>query len=122
MEGERFIELPQHERLVGRLRVHQVHHLHVTLRHADDHVGLGGQFGGQHLAALGGDIDPQILHGSDGVFRWRLAVLCAYTGRFHGEIGVIFLDQITKQALSHRAAADVSGADEQNGMAHTRGR
>ena len=93
----------------------------MTLRHADDHVGLGGQFGGQHLAALGGDIDPQILHGPHGVFRWRLAVLCAYTSRFHGEIGVIFLDQITKQALSHRAAADVSGADEQDGMAHTRG-
>jgi hypothetical protein len=47
-----------------------------------------------------------------------LPVLGAHPGRFHIEVSFVFLNEIPKQALGHRAAADVTGADEQDSTIH----
>ena len=118
MQGQGVVKFPEQKGFIRRVREHQVDHLHVPVGHADDHVGLGGEFGGQHQAPLGGDVDIEILHGADRIPAWRLAVLGAHPGRFHDEVSFVLLDETPEQALGHRAAADVTGADEQDSTSH----
>ena len=121
VHGQGVIKFSQQEGLFCRVRKHEVDHVDMAVRHADDHVGLGGQCGSHHHATLRGDVDIEILHGTDRVLAWRLAVLGAHAGRYHDEVCLVLIDKILEQALGHRAAADIASADEQDCMLHITG-
>ena len=57
---QRLIEFPQEEGFLSRLRVEHHDRVDVAVGHAKDIIRLIDQLRGDHLAALGSDIDPKL--------------------------------------------------------------
>jgi len=112
---EGFVEFAQQKRLLGRLRVQQQDAVHVAVGHADDVIRRLNQVGRQHAAADVRNVYAQFLDRLNRERAGRLTVGRAQPGR-HGLEVILAGHRPPKKAFSHRAAADVSGADKKNGL------
>ena len=115
---ERFIEFAEQKCFLGGKRIKQVDRINMAVGHPENIIGLLHEFGGQHATALTGNIDAQLFHGANGMRAGRLSVDGAHAGRKDAQIASA-LDGVAKQAFSHGAAADISGANEKDGL-HSR--
>jgi hypothetical protein len=111
---EGIVEFPHQKGLFGHLGVHQRNGFHMTVGHAKNIVRLADQVGREHAAALTGNIDSQLAHGPDGMRRGRLAIQGAQSGGQHTELAPT-AHGLAEQPLGHGAAANIAGANEQNG-------
>ena len=85
----------------------------MAVGHPKDVVGLPDEVGREGLTAEGGQVNPQFLKRPHGVFAGRLPLAGAQAGR-HDPIAAF--GNMPEDAFSHRAAADISGADKQDGL------
>jgi hypothetical protein len=83
----------------------------MAVGHAKDVIRLAHEVGGEHPAALVGDVHPEFAHGVDGMGGGGLAVQRAQTRRQHTEAAAA-MDRPAEQRLRHGAAADVAGANK----------
>ncbi len=113
MAAQFFIEGADEMRFVVRLRAKHGDGLQVPARHDEDVVGPFHQFVRERLAAQVADIDPQGPEHLDGMRAGRLAVPGADARG--GDLNVPAVPRrMPEEALSHGAAADIPGADEQD--------
>ena len=89
--------------------------VNVAVGHAEDIVSLVDEIGGEHPAALFGDVDAKFLEGADREFAGREAIDSADAGGEDAELGVPFRC-MPEEALRHGAAANISRANEQDGL------
>ena len=82
-------------------------------RHREDQIGVLDELIGQGLAAEAGEVDPVLGQRFDGMGARRLAGRGMDPRGGHPHVPA-FLDQMAKETLGHRAAADVARADEED--------
>ena len=112
---QRVIELAEQESFLSRVGIHHHHLIDVAVRHAENEINPRHQFARQRAAPLGGNIDAQLLHRAHRVQAGRLAVDRADARRKH-EIFPGSLDRVAKKPLGHWTSANVTRADEQDGL------
>ena len=112
-------ELSQKSDFLPVLREKQVDHATVVARHGEDVAAALQQFLGDRLAAEGSQVDTQLGEGRDS----RLAGSGSFGGVHSSREDVDILsvlEEITHQALRHRAPADISGADKEDRLHDSR--
>ena len=112
---ERLVKFPQEKGLFRGVRKEQVDLIDMAVGHAKNVIGPLDQIGGEHAAALLGNIDVQLLEGAHGVGAGRLALHGAHPGGNSLAIRPA-LRGVAKKALGHRTAADITRANEKNGL------
>ena len=112
-EIQRFVEFAQQKGFFGCFRKRQHHRIDMVMGHANDIIGLAHQLGSDRPAAQVGNVDAQFSDRLHGVRAGRLAFHSPKPSRKHPVIAASLRGQ-AKNALGHRAAADVSRADKKD--------
>ena len=113
---ERFVEFAQQKSLFRRLRIEQHDRVHVAVGHAEDVIGLLHQLRREHAAALAGDVDARVPSPPAPRARWAAGRPSrpgrpTARGNRRGPATAW-----RKMPFGHRAAADIAGANEQDGL------
>jgi hypothetical protein len=112
---EGFVEFAQEEGFFGREREQHHDRIDVAVGHPKDEIGLLHQIGGKHAAALVGDVDAELSNGLDSVGTGWLAISGAEP-RGDNAVTASVPNSSPEDALSHGAAANVTCANEENGL------
>ena len=112
---ESLVKFTEQERLFGRLRIQEINGVDVAMRHAENVIGFIDHLGREHAAPLLRYVDAQFPQRRHGIGAGRLAIDRPHACREGVKVAAPF-HRMPEQALRHRAATNVSRANEQNGL------
>lgn len=101
------------KRLLSCPREKHQNGVHMAAGHREDECRLFREIFRQRLASVTRDIDSPRTQNFDRVNARRLTVDCAHAGR--ADLNILAVaHHVAEQALSHRAPADITGADKKD--------
>ena len=105
------VKFPKQKHFLSSLREITLHRLQVPTSHGENEGGFIYQLIVERTRPVMRDIDAQLPQGDDGIGTWRLTRRGSHTGR-HDTYVIASLESVPEQPFGHRAATDVSSANE----------